>query len=378
MNQERQKYQSLAFSKHTPTAFIVGSPFQLLCAWNAIADFEILDYKIVLVLERKDVRNSQTLGMLQSRNMSYEIYYAEEFNLNAFLKGKMQRSSVLYPRVMVGEILDYIMLAIAGLYASDDSVLAYLDDGAASIRVLTGHSFTQNKSMAMLKSVLKRSKTNARQQKIEQYWKEVGLHDFGFFYTIYADINTKRFITYRNSFDKLRQLSQQTNKEETVLIIGALSDDFVETNRITMTEYDDLLRLKLTELRQRHPQASIIYIPHGRDKYEEVKAICDSLQIEYKKLDTTIELFALGLDMDITHIYGFTSTAHYTLKLITGAQVTLWLLMSKLTPSWYSINEIASYYKKHGIIIDEIPYPHTFIQAVRYYVERFKEICRIK
>lgn len=380
MNQKRLKYQSLAFSKHTPTAFVVESPFQLLCAWNAIAEFEIEDYRIALVLERNNIRNQQVFDMLQSRNMTYDVCYTDEYGIKDIIEGRLSKRDVLYERVMIGEILDYTQLAVASLYASDDSVAIYMDDGAATIRVFTGHSFNQSKLVATIKSLIKRQPKNSAQQGIYQYWSSIGLHDFGFFYTIYSDIPTRKYITYPNTFDKLCSLQKKSStKEKAVLIIGALTDDYIVTMNIALKEYEEILSSKLSELSQKHQDSRIIYIPHGKDNNTAIPKICEKLSIEYTRPNTTIELYALNAGMEITHIYGFNSTAHYTLKLITGAQVSIWLLMKKLTSAWYSINEIASYYKKHGIIIDKIPYPKpTCKQWLGYYMARIKNLLRNK
>lgn len=375
MNQERLKYQSLAFSKHTPTAFVVESPFQLLCAWNAIADFEIADYRIVLVLERNNIRNQQVFDMLQSRNMAYDVCYTDEYGIKDIIEDGLSKRDVLYDRVMIGEILDLAQLAVASLYSSTDSVAVYMDDGAATIRVFTGHSFNQSKIVATIKSLIKRQPKNSAQQGIYQYWSSIGLHDFGFFYTIYSDISTRKYITYPNTFDKLYTAQKKSTQEKAVLIIGALTDDYIKVINISLGEYEEILSNKLSELRQKHTDARIIYIPHGRDNNTAIPKICEALYIEYVRPNTTIELYALNAGMEITHIYGFNSTAHYTLKLITGAQVTQWLLMNKLTPAWYSISEITSYYKKHGIVIDKIPYPKpTCKQWLGYYMARIMNL----
>lgn len=370
MNQELKKYKKIAFSKHTPTAFVIGSPFQLLCAWNAIEEFEIEDYKIVLLLVRNSIRNQQVYGMLQSRGMDYEVYYADDFKVTDVVSGKIKGSARRYDRIMTGEILYLPNLAICGLFASASSTVVYMDDGAASIRVLTGHTVSNNKLMAFLKKThILKNPHKATQDIITKYWSQVGLRDYKFYYTIYSDIKTCRFITFPNKFDKLYP-SLIKKEEKAVLIIGAHTIDYSKVTNIPILEYEGILWRKLREVRQKHPQERIIYIPHGRDDHEVISQMCDILNIEFNRIDRAIEYYAMCSPLEFTYIYGFSSTAHYTLKLLTKAHVTCWLIMNRLNISRYTIMEIADYYKKQGVVLDKIVYPNpTLCQYWNYYYE---------
>ena len=54
------------FEKGEPSLFIIGSPFQLLCAYEAIHTFNIYDYKIVVVNNESDSRENHILSMLEA------------------------------------------------------------------------------------------------------------------------------------------------------------------------------------------------------------------------------------------------------------------------------------------------------------------------
>ena len=195
------------------------------------------------------------------------------------------------------------------------------------------------------------------------------------FYDKYGTVSIADMFTYLKGKPELEELFNQINDKDDYTSSEQAIDDYIKVINISLGEYEEILSNKLSELRQKHTDARIIYIPHGRDNNTAIPKICEALYIEYVRPNTTIELYALNAGMEITHIYGFNSTAHYTLKLITGAQVTQWLLMNKLTPAWYSISEITSYYKKHGIVIDKIPYPKpTCKQWLGYYMARIMNL----
>ena len=379
MKKEKDIYYSLAFSKHTPTAFVIGTPFQLLCAWNAIAEFEITEYKFILVLERNNVRNNQVFNMLHSRNMEYEVYYPEDYRIRDVIYGNIQGPHSQFTRIMSGEILYLPNIAICSMCADKDSVIVYMDDGAASIRVLKGHTMYLNKWSTYIKHVLRPNNSRKiMEEQIYSHMKAVGLHDFGFFYTIYADIKTHHFITYPNKIDKLHNVVSEMDKEEAILIIGAETKDYSHTIDISIPEYEGILWCKLQEIKQRHPDKRIIYIPHGRDKNKAIRTFCEFLGIEYYRIEMAIEYFVLNCNYEFTHIYGFFSTAHYTLKLLTKALVVDWVIMNKHSAAWHTISEITSYYRTHGIVIDEIAYPSpSLTQYFHYMITKIKGLLRI-
>jgi hypothetical protein len=51
------------FEKGEPSLFIIGSPFQLLCAYEAIHTFNIYDYKIIVVYNESDSRKNQIFSI---------------------------------------------------------------------------------------------------------------------------------------------------------------------------------------------------------------------------------------------------------------------------------------------------------------------------
>lgn len=380
MNKAEQTYYKQAFGKHISTAFVIGTPFQLLCAWNAIGEFEIEDYRIVLVMDRSSARNEQVFTMLKSRNMPYDVFYSNDYRTKDILDGRIARSEKVYDRIMTGEPLYLPNLIICGLYGSSDSVMVYMDDGAATIRMITGHTMYQNRYTTALKNILRpNNKRNREYQSIMQYWQEYGLHEFGFFYTIYSDIKTRKYITYPNRLDYLRLTKKEKEGEKAILIIGAETKDFSLASNVTTTEYEGILWRKLREVRKEHPNDRIIYIPHGRDKNEVVRQFCSILDIEYNRIEMAIEYYVLSSAISFSHIYGFYSTAQYTLKLLTNADVYDWVIKNQPNPAWYTIEEISMYYKKHGIHVEEIVYQRpSIMQYMRYYCQKIKGALKSK
>ena len=62
-------YYNLAFSKGISTAFVVETPFQLLCAIEAINEFQIEHYLVVVPYFENSFRWSQLESMLKELNI---------------------------------------------------------------------------------------------------------------------------------------------------------------------------------------------------------------------------------------------------------------------------------------------------------------------
>ena len=368
------QYQTLAFSEGIPTAFFIESPLQVLCVKEAIAEFKITDYIVVLVLERDNVRNTQTLKMVEEFNMPHQIRYREDNPISKNLHYTSLQSDILrkYDRVMVGEYMDFCMLSLCGQYASNHSVLVYFDDGVESIPILENHKISQAPYKVFLKKMLgKKYGEDVLRERISNHWKMVGLYDGNFYYTIYADIDSPKFIIYKNSMSHLRVLKPKP--EEIVLVIGTFVLSYEPAWGIYLQEFEHILGKKLLEVRRKYPTQHIVYIPHGRDTNPMIPKICDSLDIEYRRIPSAVEYYVLKNSLNVKAVYGFNSSALLTLKLLTNAVATSWCIVNSFVTYNYNNKEIARYYASHEIKIDYIPTGVLFITRLfRYLKNKFR------
>lgn len=344
--------KELAFSKGTPTAFIVESTFQLLCAQEAIKEFGIEDYHIVLVLDRKSARNQQLFSVLDKTKMPYDIWYMGEFKI-VDQWPTPDDSIRRFDRVMLGGYHDNGMLSIAGRYASKDSVCVFCDDGTMSISILTGKSTQDSPIISFIRKLLGKGKGFVKQRlQVLEKWEEVGLYNGNFFYTIFADIKTSRFTIYKNSLSHIGVFNSASPSK--VLIVGTVIHDFAEMVGLKEDELLELLRRLLVQVQQLYPCDNVIYIPHGRDNNAKVPIICQELNVDYHPLKMTIEEYVIVNKINVKTIYGFFSTALYTLKLLTKAEVINWNIVHISSRSWYSLKFMLNYYRSHGIVIQDI------------------------
>ncbi len=337
-----------AFAKGVSTAFIIESPFQLLCAWEAIEEFEIKDYKIVLVIDANNIRNKQTIAMLKDKKMAYDEYY---WNDESFKDIRPQ--NVRYDRIMIGDYDDLCLMQVCEYYASKHAEVVFMDDGLSSIMLLKGLPYQHTPFLAKIRKLLKGDIAIERaRKKMFEHWEEIGIENNYTMYTLYDNIKSRKFKIYPNSLSHL--CTKEKKGRDVILIVGTTILDVAYEHNIPVPVFEGLMWTKLVEVKEQYPDKEIIYIPHGRDRDPRIEDMCKCLHVEFKRLDMSIEYYVVKENLHIEAIYGMLSTALSTLRKMTGAPITLWSLDDKKDKYQYLHRQYMEYYERMGMKVEEI------------------------
>ncbi|MBQ3673048.1 MAG: hypothetical protein IJQ84_07065 [Paludibacteraceae bacterium] len=372
-------YKELAFSKGTPTAFIVDSPLQILCAAEAIKEFEIEDYLLIIGIEPNDSRVVQVMEMLRMMQLKYRTIEADniaEIYLDLFAsKGIFQeKESIRYRRIMVGDYYALGQRALGVHYATEDSVIVYLDDGCATIAMLNGiMSNTEEPTDWGMKEVWRRTTYKPymdKKKRIDHIFKQKGIYDNDFLFSLFHYTQNRKVCIYPNKFSNIHAIFDKPNGDNAVYIVGPSIKS--RTNGLKPEIFEAIIWAKLVDVRKRYPNAEIVYIPHGRDTDEYVPLFCEMLTIKYKRLSCAIEYYFLTKGIRPFAIYGFLSSALWTLKKISpDTIVTNWLIDNHNAPGWRADERITQYYENYGgILTEKIPYPNqTNWKQIKHFVK---------
>ena len=342
-----------AFAKRVSTAFIIESPFQLLCAWEAIEEFEIKDYKIVLVMDSNNIRNKQTIAMLKDKKMAYDAYYWNDESFKT-----IQPQVVRYDRIMIGDYDDLCLMQVCEYYASAHAEVVFMDDGLSSIMLLKGLPYQHTPFLAKIRKLIKGDIAIERaRKKIFKHWEEIGFVNENCMYTIYGNIKSKTFKTYPNTLSHLYKGEKQS--EGVIIIVGTTILEVARLYGIPVPLFEGLVWSKLVEVRDKYPENRIIYIPHGRDRDPHIEQLCKCLDIEFKRLQMSIEYYIVSENLNVQAIYGTLSTALSTLRIMTGAPVTLWSIDYKKDKYQYLHHQYMEFYESIGIVAEEIKVPEV-------------------
>ena len=329
-----------AFAEKTPSIFVISSPLQVICAIEAIKKYKIEAYKIILFLV-DDIRNSQVFELCDQCNLNYDIVKVEDIRLGKISLPLKKRHSK-YKRVFIGDPRSICQLYIAFENCSDGSVFVNMDDGDDNIFLLSGYSFTQDDTLhAKLFSYFYNT--------IVPFFRRIRLGvDF---FTIYADIPTLKYKCQSNSFDFFSSTLKTGRKQEGVYFIGTNHNRFCEKENYSIDKVKATLETFFRLLKNKYPSEVIYYIPHGRDTASFPISLCDKYGIEYIKPSKTVELMFIDQGIAPKVVYGFTSTALYTLKLLFPSSSIFNVVLNVNHSNVFikQIETVSDYYRQHGI-----------------------------
>lgn len=317
-----------------PALFIIGSPFQALCAIEAIKYFSIKDYTVIVSYFYNENRQDQTYAILKLFDVDYTtLFLNKRTSLTFALKCLIDKKK--YSIAFVGDFYRVIASLFSVLSLKRNGLLLYLDDGNSSIEIFKDELNPQKnkKSIKLIRNIVKKIIL------VKRIKDDV-------FFSLFSDIPNAKFQVIENTFENIGNIFKGEQTENASLFIGAVINGFCEDNHIENCDFYRIQTALLKELKKEW--GNVIYIPHGRDKDDHIKVICEELNVEYRVLDVCIELYLLQNKINPVTVCGFASSALFTIKRLFPASIVynVQILSSIPNPEYV---EIDSYYQKHGI-----------------------------
>lgn len=311
------KSSEIPFEKGGSAAFLVMSPFQLLCALEAINTFEINNFYIEFVLVKEfEHRNEQMIQMASHMNLAYSISFTDEIDIETLYNHDDSiplKASCLYERVFIGDYNSKHLHVEAFRLAEKGGYILYLDDGTSTICLLNGvfNDGDTNSWISKYNAFKYKRGTNKLHRFIQNKMKEKSIYLYDAFYTMYDKIPHTKYQLFPNNFDRLRSTKQNiTLNENLVCIIGTAIHEFSES---VLRENEEVLEsivwIKICKIKRMYSSCKIIYIPHPRDTNTIIPKFCSLLDVEYIKLNESVESYLLNSNCNIKAIWGFGSTA---------------------------------------------------------------------
>lgn len=295
-------YPDSPVANYYPSVFVIGSPFQAMCAVEAIRELEIEDYVLYAVMGRNP-RDSQTKGVLDYFKTKYvvidkyrDIYpYMKRL---AILKSKHNR----FHRAFVGGYGSMHHYYFAMRNISDGSVILTLDDGVETISLLKDSNLPKPaKKLSFINNILLWVAKHKRRIDLR---KKI--------YTIYSDIQNSNFIIFPNTLSHLYNNLVENNAEG-VFFAGTIHSSCIQMG-ISECDYFELLRLIFTWISNQFSDEKKVYIPHGTDSDPRLYDFCKEFHFEYIKPMHNIELYLCNQSTPPKVVIGFTSSCLLNLK----------------------------------------------------------------
>lgn len=327
------------FEHKTPSAFIISSPFQALCAVSAIHNLHIADYKIIAILN-KSPRDKQLVNYLDKVGVEYEKEFYTKTRVVIKLIKCLIGVSGRYERLFIGNFHSYYMLFYGFLEVKFRGTnLVYLDDGTIVLvylkdKFIDRTTFFNRKISEMIASIR-------------------GVKLLNNFYTVYSDVKNKKYnigcnVLFFTSDNKIYNNESDNND---IYIIGTYTTSYCKQLFISIDLYLNKIKEVFEYVKSKHPNNRIIYIPHGSDRMNNLVTMCHEQGIEYRFLDTMIEDYIFRLSVKPSAIYGLSSTSLLNMKRMIPQMNIINILIYSNESTQYLTKyiEIADYYAKHGI-----------------------------
>lgn len=275
------------------TLFVISSPFQALCMLEAVNQFKISEYKVLLAY-CDELSNSSVEKLLVEKGIVYDKLRVAHliWDVIPFVKIANQ-----YKRVFLGNYYTLPYFAIASIVGGRKSEVFYLDDGTQILEIVSKHPRKRcpKKSIGFVFSLY---------ELLSRFKNQVMR-----FFTIY-NVESETFDIVRNSFGSLKSKSVQSSG---AYIIGTNSGELKFKDR----EYHDYLRALVSDLQGKYSGIEIYYCPHRRDKNNhKTFELCKTLGVKIFNTEVSVEYDLIKEELYPKVVVGFTSNALFTLKQI--------------------------------------------------------------
>lgn len=325
---------SIAFSEKEPSLFIVQTPFQAMCAINAIRQLKIENYELSLHLHpNTEKRNKQTIELADMYGLRYNVEKYKPIGF-ANLLGLLFKRRNRFNRVFLGTHLYHDGYYHALEELKDKGNLILLDDGVATLTLLKEGYNTKGKSTLFMAFY-----------KVIAAIHRIRINNV---LTVYKDIANPQWNIAFNDISLLRQ-TRCSRENSKIIFIGTNNSGFITRRGVDEIGFKKALFNVLKEVKIAHTHDEILYIPHGRDKSNFAKDFCDELGIKYTPIDINVEIYLITSGIIPNAIYGFTSSALYNLKRIFPESSIKNIVMKVLYDKSSGGFEISKYYEQQGI-----------------------------
>lgn len=326
----------ISISEKDNVLFLVASPFQVLCAYEAIKFWGIKNFMVLVIYNPADLRTNQLFNTLQYFNLEYKTFIAENTNKVFDVLIKKESNATIgqqkYNYIFVGDYPSAVQRSLAIRHIKKRGQIIYTDDGNTSLLILLNKKDFSIKarlfnSFFSLLSLFKRIK------------KDI-------FFSTYANVQTKKTVIPNN----LESLRFNDNLKKGVFFIGTNSIPYCEVHHIKINSYYNLLEKILTTLKMENKEQKCYYVFHGRDiGNAQIKNICTRCGFETLKLDQIIEMYFIEKKIEPLIAAGFTSSALFNLKKIfpQSEMVNISIKTNIYTNKEYET--ISQYYRNNGI-----------------------------
>lgn len=320
-----------SISKMMETCIIISSPFQAICAIEAIETFSIQSPFFIIL--GKNGSEKPIFSLIDS--YQYSILNEGQGTLNLVRLSK--RIGSRFENLFIGDYFSFSQYVIASIVSKSNAVFTFLDDGNSTLEL--------NPPVKRKRFVgIKKTCTSLPFLFLEKA-KRITTR----FFSIYEIDSSLGFNVIPNTFTYLKNASD-IREQKGVYIIGT------NPRALSLKEeiYGDKLESILVSIEKLYPGETIYFCKHRYDNTDQEEVFKKHNVLMYNT-EVSVEVDFCKKSDNPRLIIGFGSTALLTLKfLFPQSNVTTILLELSDKEIEKSYQAIANYMQRFGVMINEI------------------------
>ena len=278
-------------------AIVVASPFQALCAMEAVKQFCIEKPHFYAYESENSLKKTHDFIVSQGFECEDLEDVSGTYNIIRYFK---KRNCIKYDYIFSGDYFSKYCFIVCLLWSKPKAHIVYLDDGNSTLTLLPPLNKKRFKDGSIAQRII--------YQVLLLYSRRVGLKRL--FFTIY-DVEGKGFpySSINNKFSNLVGVSY--SKKSGVYVIGTISSK----TKMDKNMYCNYLSYIKRYSEEQFPQEDVFYCPHRSDTncYNEE---CEQLGIKIFNSRVSVEVDFVSNHCNPVAVFGFGSTALLTLKII--------------------------------------------------------------
>ena len=311
---------------------IVNSPFQALCAIEAINHYGI-ENPVFAHVDSPIVRE-KTVPLI--KKMGRSIFLRPEGpGTIAFIRETKNEVKEKYSTIIIGDWFSYGQYIIALFSAKRKASFIYLDDGNSTLRMDPAISGKRYRTLS---------------QRVEYALlgvKKRIMHINERLFSIYNMEGKAPMFWEKNNFDCLR--NNGNHSQMGVYVIGTNSSALTFSD----TTYEEQLLLLNKHIKKTYPDDTVWYCPHRRDT-NDFSSIITSCGWKIFNTDISVEVDFIQKGINPRCVFGYNSTALLTLKKIYPSSLISTIRVKLLDDSMnLRYRNIENYFAKNEIGIME-------------------------
>lgn len=308
--------------------FIVNSPFQAICALEAISSFGIQKPDFIIL---SDVSSKKQVSSLLDGKGNVIFFNHTNQGTLSLLKSAISLE-IKSSQIFIGDFFSYSQFVIGVICAKCQSNIYYMDDGNSTLTIFPPisrkryNSLTNRFVFLLFSSLAKIKMLNEK------------------FFSIY-DIPVCEGKLIKNKFISLAGTTCNSTLSG-IYIIGTNSSQIRVKGG-----YPKLLTDCVLHLKERFPKEPVFYCPHRRDtnKYDE---LLSNLEVDVFNTEISVEVDFYRKGINPVAVAGFGSTALMSLNLMYPSAACMSFSFKPISEdAEKSYEYILNYFKQCGIEI---------------------------